>query len=65
MAAIGGVIRGNAITAMFDGDKHRGNGASMDDCARIPDVLKDVFMKHEMRKCVIEFSSNTISNVSL
>jgi len=50
MAAIGGVIRGSAISAMFEG-KHRGNRAWTDDCARIPDVLKDVFMKHERRKC--------------
>ena len=46
MAAIGGVIRGSAISAMFEGDKHRENSALTDDCARVPDVLKDVFMKH-------------------
>jgi len=56
MAAIGGVIRGSAISAMFV-DKYRGNGVLTDDCARIPDV----FMKHERRKCVMELSCNTIS----
>jgi hypothetical protein len=65
MTAIGGVIRGSAISAMFDGHKHRGNGALTDDCARIPDVLKDVLMKHKRRKCGIELSRNTISNVRL
>jgi len=30
---------------MFEGDKHRGNSALKDDCGRIPEVLKDVFMK--------------------
>jgi len=52
-----------ALYPRFQGDKHRGNGALTDDCARIPDVLKDVFMKHERRKCRMELSSNTISNV--
>ena len=46
-------------------DKHCGNSALPDDCARLPDVLKDVFMKHERRKCGMELSSNTISNVRL
>ena len=49
---------------MFE-DKHRGNTAWTDDCARIPDVLKDVFMKHEKGKCEMELSSKTISNVRL
>jgi len=65
MAAIGGVIRGSAISAMFEGDKHGGNSAWTDDCARIPDVLKDVFMKHERRKCGMKLNSKTISNVRL
>ena len=64
MAAIGGVIRGSAISAMFEG-KHRGNSALTDDCARIPDVLEDVFMKQERRKRRMELSSTTISNVRL
>ena len=43
MEAICGVIRISAISAMFEGDKHRENSALTDDCARIPDVLKDVY----------------------
>jgi len=50
---------------MFEGDKHLGNCALTDDCARIPDVLKDVIMKHERRKYGMELSSNTISDVGL
>ena len=46
MAAIGGVIRGSAISAMFEGDKHRGSSALTDNCARIQDVPKDVVIEH-------------------
>jgi len=42
---------------MFEGDEHCGNGALTDDCARLPDVLKDVFMKHE-RRFGMELNSN-------
>jgi len=65
MAAIGGVIRVNAISAMFEGDKHRENSALTDDCALIPNVMKAVCMKHERRKCGMESSSNATSNVRL
>ena len=65
MAGNGVIIRGCAISAMFEGAKHRGNCALTDDCARIPDVQKDLFMKKERRKCGMELSSNTISNVWL
>ena len=65
MAGIRRVIHGSAISAMFDGDKHRVNNALTADCARVPDVLKDEFTKHETRKCGMELSSNTISNVRL
>ena len=37
MAAIGAVIRASAISAMFAGNKHRGNWAVFGDCARIPE----------------------------
>jgi len=50
MAATWGVIRGSAISAMFVGDKHRGNGAWTYDVTCIPYVLKDVFMKHEKKE---------------
>jgi len=40
MAAIGEVIRVSATSAMFAGDEHRENSIMMDDCTRIPDVLK-------------------------
>jgi len=47
---ISGVIRGSAISAMLEGD-NQGICTLTDDCTRIQDVLKDVFMKHERRKC--------------
>ena len=65
MAAIGGVIRASAISAMFEGDKHCENNALTDDCVCIPDVLKDVCMKQERRKCGMECSINATSNVRL
>ena len=49
MAALGVVIRASAISAMFEGDKHRGNRAVTDDCARISEMLEGVVMKHEGR----------------
>ena len=65
MAAIAGVIRGNAKSAMFEGDKHRESSALTDDRVRIQDVLKDVVLKHGRSKCRMELCSNTFSNVGL
>jgi len=64
-AAIGRVRRVSHISVMFEGYKHSKSSALTDDCARIPDVLKDSRMKHERRKCEMECSSNTDSSVRL
>ena len=60
-AARGGASRVSAISVMFEGVKHRESSALTDDCARIPDVLKGLRVKHERRKCGMESNSKAAS----
>jgi hypothetical protein len=65
MAAIGGASREGATSVMFEGEKHRESSALTEDCARIPDVLNDLRMKHKRWNCGMECSSNAASNIRL
>ena len=47
MASIGEASRVSAISVMFEGEKHRESSALTNGCARVPDVLKYLRVKHE------------------